>query len=118
MADWKKKLQLDMVVAVAMCVVGFCMFLMAGEGRESAFILYAPLMTAMDIWTGGAGLEHMGWGAGWVWVVVLVLLLLAFVAQFVGKRGRWWTVAGAVAVAVWWFIGLRIVLAALGTASC
>lgn len=113
---WKKKLALDAAVAVAVWVLGFMVFFAAGERETLACLALVPLLPVTGFWLG----DCFAWGpmGKWLWDISLLLLPVLFAGQFVGRRGRGWTVAGAAAVALWFAAGVLIAWVAAGTANC
>lgn len=113
---WKKKLALDAVVAGAVWAAGFAAFRMTGEWSSPSFLAWVPLLPVMGFWIDNC--FSRGPIGKWLWDVALLLLPVVFAGQFAGRRGRGWTVAGAVAVALWFAAGILVALAVVGAADC
>lgn len=112
---WKKKLALDAAVAVAVWVVFGLWYYhreVYGEWgwQDLPSLLWAPLLPAIifrQLW------QNLGCRLGFapfLWVAGLGLLPVAFVAQFLERRGWIWTVLGAASVAIWWWFGTWYVI--------
>ena len=113
---WKKKLLLDAAVAVAVWAAGLAAFRVAGEWSSRSLLLLVPLLPVTGFWLDDC---FSGGPLGkWLWDVALLLLPVVFAGQFAGRRGRGWTVAGAVAVALWFAAGILVALALAGAAHC
>jgi hypothetical protein len=109
--NWWRKLALDAVVAAVVWAAGVWVFHAAGEWESREFLVWVPLGPVWLIWAVG---ELGGWG----WVGGLCVLPVVFAGQFIGRRGWGWTVAGALAVAIWFAVGVWVAVAMAGAASC
>lgn len=117
---WKKKLALDAAVAVAVWVVtALCGYLLwyfkfrwQGEltWQDLPCLFWAPLLPAIIFCWQCHELVCRPGVAPCLWIVGLGLLPVAFVAQFLGRRGWIWTVLGVASVAIWWGIGTSVAI--------
>ena len=110
---WWMKLALDAGVGAAVWAAGLWVFHAAGEWGSLEFLAWAPLCPAGIPW---AFFRYGFCDLWWWWMVCL--LRVVFAGQFAGRRGWGWTVAGAVAVALWFALGVAIALMGAGTAHC
>jgi hypothetical protein len=112
---WKKNLALDAAIIVAVWVVFGLWYYhreVYGEWgwQDLPSLFLAPLWPAIIFSCQCQRLVCRPGVAPFLWVAGLGLLPVAFVAQFVGRRGWIWTVLGAASVAIWWGFGTWYVI--------
>lgn len=103
-----KKLALDAIVAAVVWAGGLLVFHAMGWWEDRSALVWVPLTPIMVVMADGKSLGVLLWRIG------VLLLPVMFSAQFIGRRGWGWTVAGALAVALWFAVGIFFMMAMVG----
>ena len=97
------------MMAALVWAAGLWVFHAMGWWEDRAALVFVPLGPLMVIAADGKQLGV------WLWRIGVLLLPVVFSVQFTGRRKWGWTVAGAVAVALWVAVGIIFMMAMAGT---